>query len=261
MNPFLKEFFVFLYKQAYACLFAGILLFFIIGTHWYYPFSHIARYDFLFFIALFTQIILFIFRLETPAEAKVILLFHISGTVMEIFKVHFGAWIYPEEGILKIFQVPLFSGFMYSAVGSYIARVWRIFQFSFSFFPNLYLLSAVAGCTYINFFSHHFLPDIRIFLLIIIIFLFRKSWIFFTIEKIPRKVPLLWGAFLLAFCIWIAENISTFSHIWLYPYQYESWKMVSYQKIVSWFLLMILSFVMVCWINISPKTISQKCEP
>ena len=32
--------------------------------------------------------------------------------------------------------------------------------------------------------------------------------------------------FTLAFLIWIAENISTFYKIWLYPSQVEAWHMV-----------------------------------
>ena len=68
------------------------------------------------------------FRLETWAEARVILVFHVVGTIMELFKTAAGSWIYPEPSILRIADVPLFSGFMYAAVGSYIARIWRIFE-------------------------------------------------------------------------------------------------------------------------------------
>ena len=69
------------------------------------------------------------FRLETWREARVILIFHVVGTVMELFKTSAGSWVYPEASLLHIGAVPLFSGFMYAAVGSYIARVWRIFDF------------------------------------------------------------------------------------------------------------------------------------
>src|SRR3546814_3089959 len=36
------------------------------------------------------------FRLETPKEALVILIFHFVGTVMELFKTAAGSWQYPE---------------------------------------------------------------------------------------------------------------------------------------------------------------------
>ena len=66
------------------------------------------------------------FRLETMEEAKVILIFHVVGTIMEIFKTSVGSWIYPEDSVFRIGAVPLFSGFMYAAVGSYIAFIWAL---------------------------------------------------------------------------------------------------------------------------------------
>ena len=50
---------------------------------------------------------------------------------------------------------------------------------------------------------------------------------------------------LLAFLIWIAENISTFYQIWLYPTQVDAWHMVGWGKLGSWYLLLLLSLVMV----------------
>lgn len=55
-----------------ACLFAGILLFFILLTQIWYPFESLYRYDFLFIVALLIQAVLLAFRLETPREAMVI---------------------------------------------------------------------------------------------------------------------------------------------------------------------------------------------
>lgn len=43
-------------------------------------------------------------------------MFHLIGLALEIFKVHMGSWSYPEEGYVKIFGVPLYSGFMYASV-------------------------------------------------------------------------------------------------------------------------------------------------
>lgn len=49
---------------------------------------------------------------------KVIALFHLVAMGMEIFKTHpsIGSWQYPEEFRIGIMNVPLFAGFMYSAV-------------------------------------------------------------------------------------------------------------------------------------------------
>lgn len=39
-----------------------------------------------------------------------------------------GSWSYPEEGYVKIFGVPLYSGFMYASVASYLCEAWRRLQ-------------------------------------------------------------------------------------------------------------------------------------
>jgi uncharacterized membrane protein YoaT (DUF817 family) len=58
-------------------------------------------------------------------------------------------------------------------------------------------------------------------------------------------MPLLLGFALVALFIWLAENIATWSRVWLYPNQKSAWSMVSLAKFGSWYLLMILSFVLV----------------
>jgi uncharacterized membrane protein YoaT (DUF817 family) len=75
-------------------------------------------------------------RLETVDEAKAIALFHAIGFALEVFKTSAGiqSWAYPEFAYSKILGVPLFSGFMYAAVGSYIIQAGgvRIFVFEAS---------------------------------------------------------------------------------------------------------------------------------
>ena len=125
----LYEFLLFGFKQGWACLFGGLLLALLLGTHLFYPDNApLHRYDFLTLAAITIQVGMLAFRLETWREARVILIFHVVGTVMELFKTQAGSWTYPEASVLHIGAVPLFSGFMYAAVGSYIARVWRIFD-------------------------------------------------------------------------------------------------------------------------------------
>ncbi|HAR50430.1 MAG TPA: DUF817 domain-containing protein, partial [Roseovarius nubinhibens] len=110
--------------------------------------------------------------LETWEEARVILLFHLTGTAMEIFKVHAGSWSYPEPGLLKLYGVPLFSGFMYASVGSFMARTIRVFDMRFAPFPPFWTTLVLAVAIYVNFFSHHFLPDIRLGLFAATVLLF-----------------------------------------------------------------------------------------
>jgi uncharacterized membrane protein YoaT (DUF817 family) len=104
----------------------------IIATRLWFPQIGIARYDLFFIAALLIQLGMLAGRLETVGEAKVILIFHVVGTGMELFKTAAGSWTYLEEAFFHIGGVPLFSGFMYACVGSYMARIYRIFDIRFS---------------------------------------------------------------------------------------------------------------------------------
>ncbi|NJC06233.1 uncharacterized membrane protein YoaT (DUF817 family) [Sphingomonas kaistensis] len=242
----LFEFLLFGLKQGWACLFGGAMLALLLATHLFYPpGAPIARYDFLTLCGLAIQAAMLAFRLESWGEARVILAFHLAGTVMELFKTAHGSWLYPEPALLKIGAVPLFSGFMYAAVGSYIARIWRIFHFRFDHYPPQWTAAVLAAVIYVNFFAHHWLPDIRIGLFAVTAALFWRTRVRFTAYRQERSMPLLLGWALVALFIWFAENIGTFSNAWLYPQQRSGWSMVSPAKFGSWYLLMILSFVLV----------------
>ena len=144
-------------KQGWACLFGALMLALLIGTHLFYPKgAWLARYDFLVAAAVAVQIAMLAFKLETWEEARVIFVFHAVGTAMEIFKTSVGSWLYPEASLLRIGGVPLFTGFMYAAIGSYIARCWRLFDFRFTRHPPLWALSLLAVGIYVNFFAHHY---------------------------------------------------------------------------------------------------------
>jgi uncharacterized membrane protein YoaT (DUF817 family) len=68
----------------------------------------------------------------------------------------------------------------------------------------------------------------------------------------------------MGFLIWIAENIATYFGAWKYPGQLEQWTIVGFGKIGSWFLLVIISIVIVAnlklgdGIKISFKTIKER---
>jgi uncharacterized membrane protein YoaT (DUF817 family) len=246
----LYEFTLFVFKQGWACLFGALMLALLLATHFFYP-THaaIARYDFLTLAAVMIQIGMLAFKLESLNEAKVILAFHVIGTIMELFKTSAGSWLYPEPGVLKIGAVPLFSGFMYAAVGSYIARVWRIFKFRFTHYPPRWTGQALAVAIYVNFFAHHWLPDIRLLLFTATGLLFWRTRVYFTPFRSARWMPLLLGWLLVALFIWFAENLGTLSHTWLYPGQRDGWTIVSPEKMGSWFLLMIISFMLVATLH------------
>jgi uncharacterized membrane protein YoaT (DUF817 family) len=244
------EFALFGFKQGWACLFGGLMLALLLGTHLFYPASApLHRYDFLTLAAIVIQLAMLALRLESPREAVVICAFHLIGTVMELFKTNAGSWLYPEASLLHIGPVPLFSGFMYAAVGSYIARIWRIFGFTFTHYPPAWTTVALAIAIYVNFFAHHWLPDIRLALFSAALLLFGRTWVCFTPWQEKRRMPLLVGFFLVALFIWFAENIGTFANAWTYPDQASGWHMVSLAKLGSWYLLMIISFVLVSLIH------------
>jgi uncharacterized membrane protein YoaT (DUF817 family) len=247
---FAYEFIRFGVKQAWACLFGALLLGLLIATHFFYPKGAIvARYDFLVVAAVMIQIVMLVFRLETLEEAKVILVFHIVGTVMEIFKTSVGSWIYPEPSFLRIGGVPLFTGFMYAAIGSYIARCWRLFDFRFTRHPPVWALGILSAAIYANFFAHHYTWDIRPVLFATAIVLIGPCTIYYKIWKTHRHMPLLLGLALVALFIWFAENIGTFTAAWAYPHQRHGWEMVGLGKLGSWFLLMLISYTLVAALN------------
>lgn len=252
----LVEFLVFGLKQAWACLFGGLMLGMIMLTRLWFPDIGIARYDLFFAAALLIQIGMLAGRLETLSEAKVILIFHVVGTGMELFKTAAGSWTYPEEAIFRIGGVPLFSGFMYACVGSYMARIQRIFDIRFSHYPPVWATVVLAVAIYINFFSHHFIWDFRWVLFAVLGVLYFPSSMHYRVFRFRHRMPMLVAFLLVALFIWIGENIGTWSRAWIYPDQADGWSMVSLSKLGSWYLLMLISVVLVTLVH-PPRAYQQ----
>ena len=229
---FAYEFLRFGIKQGWACLFGAAMVALIVGTHLWYPRgAALSRYDVMFVAALAVQAAMLARKLETWEEAKVILIYHVVGTVMEVFKTDAGSWIYPEPSIFRIAGVPLFSGFMYASIGSY----WSV--------------HVLAVAIYINFFAHHYIADIRYLLFAAAALLFARMWIYYKIWRVHRRMPMLLGLGLVSLFIWIAENLGTFTRTWLYPHQMVGWSAVSLGKLGSWFLLLIISYALVAAVD------------
>lgn len=246
----LAEFLAFGLKQAWACLFGGAILALILASHLWYPAdATLTRYDALTLAAIGMQLLLWRTGLETSAEARVIAVFHAVGTAMEVFKTAMGSWVYPEAAVLRIGGVPLFTGFMYAAVGSYIARAWRLFDLRFDHHPGLPALAVLALAIYANFFAHHYLPDARWLLFAWTAWLFRRTRVHYRVRTLDRRMPLLVGFLLIAVFIWIAENLGTFAGAWYYPNQRGGWSTVPLAKLGSWYLLMILSYALVAGLH------------
>lgn len=244
--PFpLAEFVMFVLKQGWACLFGILMLGGLIASKalWQDGWP-VARYDALLVYAIAIQAAFLALGLESWREVRVIALFHLTGTAMEIFKVDAGSWAYPEPAVMKLWGVPLFSGFMYASVGSYMARVIRVFEMRFAPYPPFWMTVALAAAIYVNFFSHHFLPDIRMALFAATVPFFARTRIWFRIGGNDYWMPLPLAAFLSSFFLWLAENVGTGTGTWVYAGQH-TFKWVSLSKMGSWYLLLFVSFTTV----------------
>jgi uncharacterized membrane protein YoaT (DUF817 family) len=248
MQAFFTELWCFFLANLRASYFGAFLLsIFLLTEVIKAPF--ISRYDVIFLCAVGFQAAALAFRFERLKEFFVILLFHLLATAMELFKTSpaIGSWAYPDvsSAYFALGTVPLFTGFLYSAIGSYISRAFTFLNLSYENFPPYYHLWVLSALIYMNFFTHHFFLDIRYLLFAYVIAVFFKTNVRYRVYKKERSMPFLVTAFLTALCVWVAENIGTFTRIWLYPDQIAYWHLVSFNKTGSWFLLLILSFALV----------------
>ncbi len=244
----LVEAVVFVAKQAWAAIFGGLMLGAFLLARLYPDDAALARSDLLVLVAVVIQVVMVLTRLETLRELRVVILFHLVGTVMELFKTAAGSWDYPLDGVLRIAEVPLYSGFMYAAVGSYMVRVHRLFDLRFDRWPPGPATALVAAAIYANFFTHHWWVDLRWVLTAAVLLLWARSVMHVRVHRRELRMPVLVSFALVALVIWLAENIATFAGAWLYPAQAAGWSPVHPEKVSSWFLLMIISVVLVTWV-------------
>jgi uncharacterized membrane protein YoaT (DUF817 family) len=240
------EFWYFGVKEARACLFAGLFFFSVFAV----PKAGILgipRYDVLLVIAIAIQAWMIISKLESIDELKAVCVFHLVGFALEVFKTSSGikSWAYPDFAYTKVFDVPLFSGFMYAAVGSYIIQAWRLFDLRIKHHPPYWMAGVVAILIYTNFFTHHFIGDYRWYFAAAALGLYARSTVIFRPFDRDRQMPLLLSFVLIGFFIWLAENISTFMGLWKYPNQLGAWSNVHISKWSSWSLLVIMTFTIV----------------
>ncbi|MBB6171561.1 uncharacterized membrane protein YoaT (DUF817 family) [Nocardiopsis mwathae] len=228
--------------EAWACAFA-VGIFIGLAASSVVPLP-IPRYDALLVYGVVLTAVFWGLRLETGREVPAILGFHAVGLVFELFKVHMGSWTYPEEAWTKIGGVPLYSGFMYAAVGSYVVRAWKLFDLTLSGYRPL-ATGVVAALIYVNFLTHHWLPDARLLLAVAMVAVTWGGWVYFTVGPARYRMPLALSFVLIGFFLWVAENISTLLGAWRYPDQVNAWAMVHPSKFGAWALLVTVSFVLV----------------
>nr|WP_171718090.1 DUF817 domain-containing protein [Paenibacillus phytohabitans] len=232
------------YHHAMSCIFpVAIFGTLILTSKVELPFIH--RYDAILLILLTVQYLMYRSGLETLDEIKVICVFHVIGLVLEIYKIRMGSWAYPDPGYTKLLGVPLYSGFMYASVASYMCQIWRRLKMDMTGWPGLASAGFLGGAIYLNFFTHHFIPDFRWWLTALVVIVFWRTWIIYRVQERTYRMPLTLAFFIVGFFIWIAENIATFLGAWKYPDQHEAWHLVGFSKISSWFLLIIISVIIV----------------
>ena len=240
------EFLYFGVKEARACLFAGLffLSVFVVPRG---GLPGLPKYDVILFVALMIQAWMLASGLETWDEVKAISLFHVLGFALEAFKTSggVGSWSYPDFAYTKLLGVPLFSGFMYAAVGSYIIQAWRLFDIRVKHHPPYWMAAGVAALIYANFFTHHFIGDFRWHITACALGLYARSTVVYRALDRDRRMPLLLSFLLIGFFLWLAENVSTFFGVWRYPNQTGAWSSVHIGKWSSWSLLVIMTFTIV----------------
>jgi len=245
-RAFAVELFHFTQKEARSCIFAGLFF----AAVLFVPRAGVLgvpRYDALLLVAIAIQAWLLLTGRETADELKAICLFHLLGFALEVFKTSSGikSWSYPDFAYTKVLGVPLFSGFMYAAVGSYIIQAWRLLDLRVEHHPPYWMAGLIATAIYLNFFTHHFIGDYRWYLAAAALGLYARSQIVFRPHQIDRRMPLSLGLVLVGFFIWLAENIGTFFGLWAYPHQLGAWAAVHVTKWSAWSLLVLMSFTIV----------------
>jgi uncharacterized membrane protein YoaT (DUF817 family) len=240
------EFLYFGIKEARASLFAGLFFLAVFAVPRAGLFG-LARYDLLLVIALAIQAAMVLTKLETLDELKAITLFHLIGFALEVFKTSgsIQSWSYPDFGYTKLFGVPLFSGFMYAAIGSYVIQAWRILDLRVRHHPPYWLATIAAVAIYINFYTHHYIGDYRWYIAVFTLGLYARTTVIFKPYDRDMRMPLLLAFVLIGFFIWLAENVHSFLGLWQYPNQVGGWSVVHIGIWSSWSLVVMMTFTIV----------------
>lgn len=111
----------------------------------------LARYDFLLIWCLGLQALMIATGRERGREIVIVAMFHLLGLGLEAYKVRHGSWAYPEPALTKIFEVPLYSGFMYASVASYMLQAKAVMRLRFERMPPRWVLALALVAIYANF--------------------------------------------------------------------------------------------------------------
>ncbi|MEF2528110.1 MULTISPECIES: DUF817 domain-containing protein [Streptomyces] len=222
-------------RQAAGCAFAVALLAGV-GASRLLPDLPVARYDLLFGYGVLLSTVCLLTGWERGRDLAVIGGCHLLGLVFEYVKVALGSWSYPEPALLKFGGVPLYGGFLYAAVGSYVCAVWRLLRLELSGYRPA-ATALAAGALYANFLSHHWLPDLRWPLACLLVAATAGARVHYTVGRHAYRMWMPLTFVLIGFFLWLAENAATYAGAWAYPHQLDGWEPVPVQKFGAWALL------------------------
>ena len=184
----IKQLLHFTYEQTLSCLFP-VVIFLTLALSKIVSIPGLYRYDFILIACLLMQWIMYKTGLETKDELKVITVFHLIGLLLEIYKVHFGSWSYPEEAYSKIFE------FRFTA-----ALCTQVSQVTYAkrgegciykcIITESYFYRAIRSNDLLQFFTHHFLYDFRWFLTLLLFIVFFRTFVEFSLRGVTYKIPL-----------------------------------------------------------------------
>ncbi len=199
----------------------------------------VARYDLMLVYCLAIQWALVRRGMETVSELRAVCVFHALGLILEIHRTSIGAWTYPDPGLLRIGTVPLFSGFMYASVASYLLQAWRRFDLEFVGLPKPWVGVALSVAAYGSFFA---MRGARITLIALILLSLWRAWVSFAVAGRRLRMPLGLAFGCISGAVWVGENLGTFFNGWRYPHQAHGWQPVEGTKAAAWFLLVVVGF-------------------
>ncbi|MCP4805863.1 MAG: DUF817 domain-containing protein [Proteobacteria bacterium] len=199
----------------------------------------LPRYDALLVAMLAFQVGLLVTRVETPLEFGTIFGFHLMGVTLEMWKVAHGGWAYPEDAFSKVLDVPLYSGFMYASIGSFIFALGRHLDVRIAGWSRWAVPLGVFA--YVNFWTNVWLPDLKPLICVLALAVFWRTRLY----VMDRKVPILFVFPVLGVAVWMAENWGTLFGSWEYPRQLDGWTWVPEDKLGSWTVLCMVSAVIV----------------
>lgn len=234
----------FVWLEAQACAFPFALVALLALTR-AVELPWIARYDWMFVFCVLIQLVMVALRIETWRDAAVVGLFHLLGMGLELYKVSNGSWSYPGESLLAVGPVPLYAGFMYGSVASFMALAWRKHRLHPEGWPPTPAALLVGVLIYLQFFVPTWSIASRIAMVIVVAFAFRRCTVHFDCAGDRYWIPMPLAFLLIGSMIYVAENIATFLGAWSYPYQAEGWVPVHGAKLFSWVLLMTVSLIVV----------------